>query len=353
MKKRFFVFWLTLVCTALLSGCSCDHQWQPATCMEPKTCAECGKTEGEAAVHKFKPADCVNPRTCEYCGLAEGKTTDHIWLDADCTAPKTCTVCGTTEGEPAPHTWQPATTDAPKTCSVCGETEGEAIKTDPRFKSAAAAPLLGKWGCEVTANGEMMGLEGFEGEVTYVQTIEFGPDGKFTYGMMIRDEETFKEALVQYTLKQTYAKFAQDGMEPEDANGIIWDTYGVTMDAYVSHLVSEMNFNELLTAISSALNMGGVYYVEAPFIYNALTWEDDMDITMFGFDEYGALYISDYFVQMGADARFEKITEETVTEEAEVTEETEETEETVSETVPEETVAEDAAETTEGETVAE
>ncbi len=344
MKKKLLVFWMTLICSALLSGCFCEHQWQDATCMEPRTCAECGKTEGEPTVHKFQPADCIHPRTCEYCGLAEGKTAEHIWKEADCTTPKTCTVCGTTEGEPAPHSWQDATTDAPKTCDVCGATEGEPIKTDPRFTSSAAAPLLGKWGLEVTATGEMMGLEGFPGEVSYALTIEFGPDGTFTYGIELRDEESFKESMVKYTLEQTYAKFAEEGLEREDADGTIWDNYGMTTEQYIRKLVAEMNFTELLSAVSSALNIGGVYYVEAPFVYNAQTWEEEMDITMFGFDEYGALYISDYCMQLGADARFEKITEEAAAEET-VTGETEETEESVPETIPEETEAAVTAET--------
>lgn len=331
VKKRVLVFWMILACSVLLASCFCEHQWKEATCITPKTCTECGKTEGGLTAHDFLPADCINPKTCQLCGVKEGNTIDHVWQDADCTVPKTCAVCGQTEGEPLPHVWQDATTDAPKTCAVCGKTEGEAIQTDPRFRSSAAAPLLGKWGCKVTVNGEQMGLEGFPGEVTYVLTIEFGPAGEFTYGLGIENEESFRESVVAYTLEQTYAKFAEEDMDQEAVDADFLENHGMTTEEYVRQTVGNMDFNELFTAISSALNVGGVYYVEAPFLYNARTWEEKMDFTMFGIDANGALYINDYCAELGLDARFERITEET---------ETESQEEPASDSVPEETVAE-------------
>ena len=332
MNKKLFVFWMTLICSVVLSGCFCEHQWQEATCKAPKTCTECGKTEGEITGHDFLPADCIAPKTCQCCGLTQGSTIDHVWKDADCTTPKTCGVCGETEGEPTPHLWLDATTDAPKTCSACGKTEGEPIQTDPRFTSSEAAMLLGKWGCRITANGEMMGIEDFPGEVTCVFTIEFGPAGEFTYGIGIENEEAFREAMVEYTLAQTYAELSEEDVDKEAADALFQENYGMATEAYVRQTVGSMNFDELFTAISSALNIGGVYYVETPFIYNALTWENEMDISMFGFDKEGGLYIYDYCVELGLDARFEKITEET-----------ERPEEPAAESVPEETVEESVA----------
>ena len=51
---------------------------------------------------------------------------NHIWVNASCTAPKTCEECGATEGEALGHTWTDATCTSPKTCSVCQATDGEA-----------------------------------------------------------------------------------------------------------------------------------------------------------------------------------------------------------------------------------
>lgn len=336
MKKSITCLILALLCMTLLTGCFCQHEWKEATCRAPMTCSKCGKTDGDPTTHKFLPATCTQPKTCQYCGLTEGSVAEHQWADATCTQPKTCSACGAAEGDPAEHLWADATTEAPKTCAACGKTEGEPIKTDPRFTSAAAAPLLGKWGVELIGDSESLGLEGFPGEVAFSMTLNFGPDGTFTYGMEVQDEEAFKESMVQYTLAQTYAQLAEEGLNQEDANGYYWDTYGMTVEAYVRQTVGAMNFNELFSAITSALNIGGVYYVEAPFIYNSVTWEDEMDITMFGFDEEGGLYIYDYCVELGVDARFTRITEETGAAEAETepTEPAETTEETTETTQP-------------------
>ena len=42
---------MLMVCTVVLSGCGCKHVWAEATCEVPKTCIECGETEGEAPGH--------------------------------------------------------------------------------------------------------------------------------------------------------------------------------------------------------------------------------------------------------------------------------------------------------------
>lgn len=121
------------VCTALicgsmliaLAGCGHEHEWAEATCTEPRTCTECGETEGEPLGHKWKEATCTEPKTCTECGETEGEPLGHKWKEATCTEPKTCTECGETEGKPLGHKWKEATCTEPKTCTVCGETEGE------------------------------------------------------------------------------------------------------------------------------------------------------------------------------------------------------------------------------------
>ena len=42
----------------------CNHQWNAATCNEPKTCSR--------------------------CGIVTGVQLNHQWIDATCDAPKTC-----------------------------------------------------------------------------------------------------------------------------------------------------------------------------------------------------------------------------------------------------------------------
>lgn len=95
MKNRIPLFIAILICISLfVSGCGHEHVWNDATCDLPKTCSECGTTEGDA--------------------------TGHVWVNAVCEAPKTCSVCRATEGEALGHVWKMATCLHPTTCEICG-----------------------------------------------------------------------------------------------------------------------------------------------------------------------------------------------------------------------------------------
>jgi hypothetical protein len=74
------------------------HTWKAATCTAPKTCVECGATEGVRQSHTWRAATCTTPKTCVECGATEG-TVEHQWVAATYAAPKTCALCGKTEGE--------------------------------------------------------------------------------------------------------------------------------------------------------------------------------------------------------------------------------------------------------------
>ena len=46
-----------------------EHTWAEATCTEPRTCTECGETEGEPLGHDLQPADYWSPGICLRCGV--------------------------------------------------------------------------------------------------------------------------------------------------------------------------------------------------------------------------------------------------------------------------------------------
>lgn len=118
---------LFLLLTILLTACGHEHTWSNATCTEPKTCSECGLTQGVALGHTWTTATCTEPKTCHICGAVEGDPLGHKWIEATCTEPKTCLLCNTTEGESLSHEWIEATCTDAKRCSVCSDTEGEAL----------------------------------------------------------------------------------------------------------------------------------------------------------------------------------------------------------------------------------
>ena len=184
MKKLIALLTLTLLMLSLLTGC-CSHVWFAATCTTPKTCSECGETEGEAL--------------------------GHTWVEATCTTPKTCSACKETEGEALGHTWEEATTEAPQTCSVCQATEGSKIDTDPRFTTAATKEIQGKWTAETGLTGEMLGTTGYLDEVPVTLIYEFKNNGDVTMQVQINDQLSFMDGMKKFQKDLLYALMAEGG----------------------------------------------------------------------------------------------------------------------------------------------
>jgi len=115
MKQIIKILSCLLLCALMLAGC-CSHEWEDANCEQPRTCSECGATEGEKGDHDWEKATCEHPKTCTVCGKEKGDLADHKWEDATCDEPETCRNCGETRGEALGHQW------AGFICQECGET---------------------------------------------------------------------------------------------------------------------------------------------------------------------------------------------------------------------------------------
>lgn len=119
-----------------------EHEWQDATCTEPRTCATCDEQEGEPLGHTWIPATCTEAEHCSVCGQNRhwySEPAGHDWEMPTCTTPKTCSRCGETTGEAYGHNfaaYQWETTveptcqtegEATHTCTRCGEAETKAL----------------------------------------------------------------------------------------------------------------------------------------------------------------------------------------------------------------------------------
>ena len=84
MKRTLSLILVAMMCVSMLTGCCLSHEWVEADCTNPRYCAKCDKTDGEALGHDVVEADCLNPSYCTRCGMTEGEALGHDWAEADC-----------------------------------------------------------------------------------------------------------------------------------------------------------------------------------------------------------------------------------------------------------------------------
>ena len=96
MKKN-RILALLLLLSLVLTGCGCRHEWTEADCLNPRLCAKCQQTEGEALGHNWSPATCTQAETCLRCGAVQGQPLEHrysSWSFTDTHMTHSCETCG-------------------------------------------------------------------------------------------------------------------------------------------------------------------------------------------------------------------------------------------------------------------
>lgn len=71
--KKYLCLIFALIMVLGLCACGHKHTWVEATCTEPKTCSECGETEGEPLGHDWIEATLTEPMKCSRCGITQGQ----------------------------------------------------------------------------------------------------------------------------------------------------------------------------------------------------------------------------------------------------------------------------------------
>lgn len=309
MKKRILSILVLILCLSLLTGCMCKHEvWNDADCVTPKTCAECGETEGEPLGHVWLAATCETPKTCEVCSVTEGDPKGHSWMDATCEAAKTCSACQLTEGEALGHSWVDATTETPKTCTTCSATEGERIITDPRFTTASTKDIQGIWAADIVMTGEEIGLDpGIMDEVTLRLIVDLQNDGTMAVSVEIPDEEAFMAKLIDSYVEVMYEEFAGYGMDKAAADEAMKQTYGMDVRAYLESTLGAISFNDMLASIYEEMGLGGVYYMENSKLYSGLNWQAAMTEETYTLSG-DTLVIDSLSQEMGRDVTFTRVT---------------------------------------------
>ena len=293
MKKRLLVLMLALICVMLLSACGCKHEtWLDADCTTPKTCADCGETEGAPLGHSWLAATCENAKTCEICGEVTGETVGHKWTDAVCEMPKRCEFCGLKEGEALGHVWVDATTEEPKTCESCGLTEGERIITDERFTTAATADIQGVWFYDAhissdTMYGEQDVIPDYvEFDITMQYIVEFRNDGTMSYRFHLPEDSGFMDFMLLMAKESLFETLEAEGYSREEADEVMMERTGMTVDEYLAQSMESMEAMDFNSILGMAAQKG-VYYVEDGILYTSRSWTGYMLPTEFTLDGNG------------------------------------------------------------------
>lgn len=231
---------LMVVAMACLSGCGQhSHRWTEATCTEPKTCATCGKTEGEALGHDWSEPTCTKPSRCARCQKTNGTALGHTWTEATCTKPSVCTVCGTAGKTLAEHSVAEWRVEAEATCAdngveagicaVCGETVHRPIA---RLPHTAGDWTVTKEATE-TADGEESKICTACGTVISTRKHVMSAEEKaaqykvsctpYTYDEIARDPDKYVNTKGVYTGE--VIQVLEDGNDLQMRVNITWGPY--------------------------------------------------------------------------------------------------------------------------------
>lgn len=146
----------------------------------------------------------------------------------------------------------------------------------------ADGTILGTWRMrcdlsEAIATELGQDFEDFEAPFIVDMMFEFSEDGAFR---MYVDEESFREnfnvwldEVLLYTASIMYDMFEEMGLSKSEADELVQDLYGMTMEEYLREsMMAEMDVEELIEEIIGSVDINGVYKVEEDRLYMA-EWE--------------------------------------------------------------------------------
>lgn len=159
----------------------------------------------------------------------------------------------------------------------------------------ADGSILGTWRMQCDFSEAIVSEMGSDFEdleapfIVYLM-FEFNEDGTFR---MYVDEESFREnfngwldEVLIYTADIMYDMFEEMGLSKEEADELVQDLYGMTMEEYLREsMESEMNVEELIEEITGSVDVNGVYRVEEDRLYMAEQEINENQYDNFHFEE--------------------------------------------------------------------
>ena len=223
MKRSGILFFCVLMGMFCFSGCGHQHTWNEATCTEPKTCTECGETEGEPLGHTWVEATCTEPKTCTVCGATEGKANGHTVVEWSIVKEAACDEEGIENG----------------ICSVCGETVERSI---PKVEHTPGEWKITKEATE-TAPGEKtqfcavcgaeLQKESFARTPEEIKADYVSKCKTYQYETIARDPDKYLLTNAKYTGE--VIQVVEDGNKYQLRVDITKTRYGYTDTIYVTY----------------------------------------------------------------------------------------------------------------------
>lgn len=189
MRKKTAIVVLLCILATSLAGCKCNHHWQEADCITPKTCTKCGETEGEPLGHKWECATYSTPKKCKVCEVEEGSPLTRARAEKAITSIERMPYHQLEEIEQLiQENFGVMTLAAKRQCVayyvLCQE--------GPAFLESQIKEVLTDPGSYTVYNIKVHGFPAFnkeKGEFTGEVDLDYGAANKF--GGMIRKNETF------------------------------------------------------------------------------------------------------------------------------------------------------------------
>jgi len=154
----------------------------------------------------------------------------------------------------------------------------------------------------------LLGIPDFEGDLSFVYNLEFGNAGDMSLMLQIGDEDSFMKAIILASVASTYAELEAQNISKEEADAAMEQEFGMDVEAYMRATMENISMNDLLASVFSAIDLGGVYYVENGQIYAGSDWNAEMDPSDFSLDG-DQLIINSLSTSLGFDAVFIRATE--------------------------------------------
>lgn len=201
-----------------LMASSCSHSWSDATCTQPKTCSNCGQTEGSPIAHRLSPATCEFPAACTVCGTTEGAALGHTVSDWKTSTPSTCAAEGSAEG-----VCSTCTLPQTKTLPLAEHTSGDWSVLQPATASAAGVEIQRCTVCSKELNRREFTMSPEEQKALYISQCS-----SYKYSSIARNPDSYKGKYA--ALRGEVIQVMEDGLSYTLRVNITKGSYGFWSD---------------------------------------------------------------------------------------------------------------------------